>query len=162
MSKTEKTLGQKIWKVLLGYFTTQFILMVLVGLASWGILELLNVKYAVFLGILTGVLSAIPNFGIFIATLFITIITIFDNVTMWQGSSPWLEGLVVLIIFIVLNKIVDFLVAPLFLGATNKINPLVILLVVISGTIFLGIWGAIFSVPIYLVIRTAIEHNKAK
>lgn len=152
------TLGQKIGKVLFGYFTTQFILMVLVGFASWGVLSLLHVKYAVLLGILTGILSGIPNFGIFIATVAVTLTAFFDKVNMWPGSSPWLEALVVLVIFVVLNKIVDLLIAPLFLGMTNKVNPLVVLSVVVLGTITFGVWGAILAVPIYLVIKTVVEH----
>lgn len=152
------SLGHKIGKVLVNYFTTQFILMTLIGVASWGILTLLKVKYALTLGILTGVLSGIPNFGMIIATIAATLVAFFDKANMWTGSPPWLEGVVILIIFFVFNKIVDMLVAPLFLGKTNKVNPFVVFLLVVLGTIFFGIWGAILAVPAFLVIKTVTEH----
>lgn len=156
------TLEQKIKKVLVGYVSTQFVLMVIVGVATWGVLNLLNVEYAVLLGILTGVLSSIPNFGIAIATIAITLVTIFDKVSLWPNSPPIVEGLLVIVIFVLLNKIVDLVLAPLFLGKTNKVSPVLVFLLTLFGTILYGVPGAILAVPVYLVIKTVIEHFDGK
>lgn len=157
-TREEKGLGGQIIKVLFAYFTTQFILMILVGLATWGILSLLNVRYAVLLGVITGVLSGIPNIGMFFATIAIVLITIMDKVNFWPNSSPIIEGLIVLIIFIVLNKFVDFLLAPIFLGRAVKINPIILFFVIILGTVLLGPAGAVLAVPILLVVRTIVKY----
>lgn len=150
------TLGEKIKKVLVAYFTTQFILMIFVGLATWGILTLLHVKYAILLGIFTGVLSTIPNFGMILASVAATLVALLDGVNMWSNSPQWLEGLIVLAIFFTFNKFVDLILAPIFLGKTTKANPFIIFLVVLAGTIFFGIWGAILSVPLFLVVKTIV------
>ena len=152
------TLGEKIKKVLINYLTTQFILMVIVGLATWGILTLLNVRYAVLLAILTGVLSAIPNFGILVATVVASLVAVFDQVVFLQNVPSIIEGIVILVIFVLLNKLVDLFLAPFFLGKTNKINPLVVFLVILLGTIFFGVWGAIFAMPVFLIVKTVLEH----
>lgn len=152
------TLGEKIKKVLINYFTTQFILMIIVGVVTWGILALLNVRFAITLGVVTGVLSSIPVVGMLIATIAATLVAIFDNMSMWQNSSQWLEGLIVLAVLFIFNKFVDLLIAPIFLGKTNKVNPIVLILVVFIGTVFFGVWGAILSVPAFLVVKTTIEH----
>jgi predicted PurR-regulated permease PerM len=107
---------------------------------------------------LTGVLSAIPNFGMLLATVVAGLVAILDGVNMWVNSPAWLEGLIILAIFFVFNKFVDLILAPIFLGATNKVNPFILLLIVLAGTIFFGIWGAILSVPLFLTIKTVIEH----
>lgn len=151
-------LGTQIWKVLLAYFTTQFILMILIGFATWGILALLHVRYAILLAIFTGVLSGIPNIGMFFATIAIAAVTIFDKVNFWSNSSPLVEGMLVLIIFIVLNKFVDFILAPIFLGRAVKLNPIIVFFVIILGTVFLGPAGAVLAVPMLLVVRTIIKH----
>ena len=152
------TLGEKIKKVLINYLTTQFILMVIVGLATWGILTLLNVRYVVLLAILTGVLSAIPNFGILVATVVASLVAVFDQVVFLQNVPSIIEGIVILVIFVLLNKFVDLFLAPFFLGKTNKINPLVVFLVILLGTIFFGVWGAIFAMPVFLIVKTVLEH----
>lgn len=157
----QQPLNKKILKVLITYFTTQFILMVIVGSATWGILSLMNVQYAVLLSVVTGVMSSIPTFGMLIATVIIAIVAIFDNVSMWVNSPVWLEGLVVLAVFFVFNKIVDLALAPIFLGKANKLSPLTVSLLVVFGTMFFGVWGAILAVPIYLVIRTSVEYYRS-
>ncbi len=152
------TLGQKIGKVLLNYIVTQFILMILVGIASWGILTLLHVQYPVTLAIVTGVLSGVPGFGMFVSTLAIMLVAILDKVSMWNGSPAWLEGIIVLIIFFVFNKLIDLVIAPIFLGKATKVNPFIMIILIIVGTVFFGVLGAILAVPLYLIIRTIIEH----
>lgn len=132
--------------------------MIIVGVVTWGILALLNVRFAITLGVVTGVLSSIPVVGMLIATIAATLVAIFDNMSMWQNSSQWLEGLIVLAVLFIFNKFVDLLIAPIFLGKTNKVNPIVLILVVFIGTVFFGVWGAILSVPAFLVVKTTIEH----
>jgi predicted PurR-regulated permease PerM len=154
----QPTLEQKIKRVLGNYFKTQLMLMVIVGVVTWGILALLNVKFAVTLAIMTGILSAIPNFGIVIATAVATLVAIFDNVVFLPNSQPIVEGVVVLVIFVLFNRLVDFFLAPVFLGKTNKINPFILFLLVILGTVFFGVPGAILSVPVFLVVRVIWKH----
>lgn len=154
----EETLGAKIGKVLLNYFVTQFILMILVGVASWGILTLLHVQYPITLAVVTGVLSGVPGFGMFVSTLVIMLVAMLDKVSMWNGSPVWLEGIIILVIFFVFNKIVDLIIAPIFLGKATKVNPLIMIILIIIGTVFFGVLGAILVVPLYLVVRTIIVH----
>lgn len=156
--ESQLSLGRKIGKVLVNYFTTQFVLMVLTGVASWAILSALHVKYAVILGIATGTLSIVPGFGMIISTLAASLVAIFDKVAFMPSVAPFFEGVVIFLIFMVLNKLVDWVLAPIFLGKTTKINPLVVLLVVIIGTILYGPVGAALAVPLYLIIKTVVGH----
>lgn len=152
------TLGQKIGKVLVNYLTTQFVLMVIVGLATWGILNLLHVGYPILLAVITGVLSGVPGFGMVVSTIVTMLVVILDGVNMWTGSPAWLEAIIIVAIFFVFNKFIDLVIAPIFLGKTTKINPLIVILLVTVGTLLMGIWGAILAVPAYLIIRTIVEH----
>ena len=153
-----KGLGAQIGKNLLAYFTTQFILMVIVGLATWGILTFLHVEYAILLAVFAGILSGIPNVGMFLATIAIVAVTMLDQSHFWLGSSPIVEGIIVLLIFVVLNKLVDFLLAPIFLGKAVKLNPIILFIVIVLGTILLGPVGAILAVPAFLVVRTIFNY----
>ncbi len=153
------TLGQEIKKVLVSYFATQFILMILVGFLTWLILSLLKVGYAIPLAVLTGVLTAVPKLGMLLATVITAVVAALDQVHMWAGSPAWLEVIIILVTFFIFDKLIDLIVAPLFLGKATKTNPLILMLVILLGTVLFQIPGAILSVPFYLVIKTIITHS---
>jgi len=44
------------------------------------------------------------------------------------------------------------ILTPLLLGKTNKINPVVLILVVFLGTTFFGVAGAFLAIPVLLII----------
>jgi predicted PurR-regulated permease PerM len=157
-SVSSGSLEEKIKKVLVNYVSTQLVLIVFTTLVVLGVLTLLKVKYALILAILTGVSSVIPNFGIIISTIIVTLVAIFDGSTFLPNLPPVLEGIVVLVILILLNKLVDFFIAPLLLSKTSKTNPILLIFAVLIGTAFFGIAGAILSVPLVLVTKTIIEH----
>ena len=152
------TLGQRIGKVLIGYFTTQFILMIFVGVCSWAILDSLHVGSAVLLGVVTGVLSGVPGIGMLVSSVAAALVAVMDNISMWNGSQPWLEGIIVLAIYFIFNKLVDWIIAPLFLGKVTKANPFVIIILVGITTLILGPFGGLLAMPIYLIVKTTIEY----
>lgn len=157
---SDLTLRAKIIKVLRDYLVTQFVLMIIVFIAVLAILTMLKVKYALLLAILTGVLSIIPNYGMVVSTIIVAAVASFDNVTFIQNVSNYVEGVAIILILVVLNKIIDTFLSPILLGKTNKISPLTIFIVVMLGTLTFGILGAVLSVPILLVTKTIWEHYK--
>lgn len=157
-SEITSSLGKKIIKVLVGYFTTQFVLMVIVGLAAWGILVWFKVQYALLLAILIGILSVVPHFGMTLGAAVASAVAIFDKVVFIKNTPPIFEGILLILVLFTLNKIVDFFLAPILLGTTSKIHPLVIFLAVIIGTFAFGVTGAILAVPVVLVAITIWQH----
>ncbi len=156
------TLGQKIKKVLIGYLTSQFILMSATTLIVWGILVLLKVKFAVILAVLTGVLSLVPNYGIVIASLIVGLVAIFDKVRFLPSTPEFVEGLVLILILLVVNKLTDLIMSPIIVGKIGKTNPLVLLIIVLLGTILFGVVGAILATPVFLVIKTVWEDLRSR
>lgn len=164
MDKDKKiypTLTGEIKVVLMNYLKTQFALMLIVTALVWGALYLIGVKYAVILAFGTGALSTVPIFGMIIASVVTCLVAIFDKVTFLPNTPSFVEGLVILLVFFVLNIFVDYLLAPHFLGITNKINPVILIFVVFLGTILFGIAGAFLVVPALLVIRTIWKYLRA-
>jgi predicted PurR-regulated permease PerM len=136
--------------------------MIIVGAATWGILSLLHVGYPILLAVMTGVLSGVPGFGMTVSTIITALVAILDNSHMWTNSPTWLEALIILVLFFVFNKFIDLIIAPIFLGKTNKVNPFIVVVLVILGTVLMGVPGAILAVPVYLVVRTIIDHFEGK
>ncbi len=157
---TPLTLGERIKKVLTDYLKTQFLLMIIVTALVWGVLYLLKVKFALILAFGTGALSIIPSFGMIIATIIAALVAIFDQVTFLPHLPTFVEGLIISIVFVLLNKIVDLFLAPLLFNKTVKIHPAILVLSVFLGTVLFGVLGAVLAVPALLVFKTILEYLK--
>lgn len=157
-----QTLAAKIKRVLVNYLKTQFVLMVVVFIAVYIVLAVLDVKYALLLAIFTGVLSLVPNYGMVVSSLTTALVAIFDNSAFLPNMHSAFEGLAVIVILFVLNKLADTFLSPLLLSKQSKINPLLIFVIVIIGTFLFGFIGALLAVPAVLVIKTVLEHYKIK
>lgn len=160
-TKIQPILVDEIKIVLINYLKTQFVLMLIVTALVFWALSLLGVKYAVILAFGTGALSVVPFFGMTIASIIAGLVAIFDQVVFLPNMPSYVEGLVILLIFFILNKFVDLLLMPLFLGKTNKINPVILILVVFLGTAIFGIVGAFLAIPALLIIRTTWKHLRS-
>ena len=155
----KNTLPQKIAHVLSVYVKTQFVLIILVAFISWGMLSLLGVEYALLLSVLTGSASIVPILGIVLTSLIASIVAIFDATRFVPHLPVIVEGLVVLVLYGVLNVIVDYVLSPYIIGKSTKVNPFLILLAVLAGALLFGFVGALLAVPALLVIKTIIEHQ---
>jgi putative permease len=158
MVEMAMSLSKKIKSVLVDYLKSQFILMTIVTLMVWGILLLLKVKFALMLAVLTAVFSTVPNYGIITAVLIAGLVATFDNVRFLPQSPEFVEGLAIILILVVLNKLIDIFLSPIVVGKAGKINPLVLLAITLLGTVLFGLPGAILATPIFLVIKTVWEH----
>ena len=86
--KIQPILVDEIKIVLINYLKTQFVLMLIVTALVWGALSLIGVKYAVILAFGTGALSAVPFFGMTIASIIAGLVAIFDQVV-FLSSMPF-------------------------------------------------------------------------
>lgn len=155
--KMRRKLSQKIALVLWAYIKTQFLVVAIVTFVSWGMLTLLGVEYPLLLGVVTGSVSIVPILGLVVTALIVACIAIFDSTRFLPGPAI-LEGLVVLMLYGALNIGVDYFLSPFLIGKTAKIHPVLLLGALLAGTLVFGFFGAFFSIPALLVIKTIIEH----
>ncbi len=121
------------------YIRGQLLLSVIIGfLVGLGML-ILNVPYAVLLGVLAFILSFIPVLGTFISGAACVLIAL---------TKGWILALIVLGYFIVIHVIEGDIIGPRIVGRALGLHPLVSLLAVITGSELFGIKGALFSAPI--------------
>lgn len=159
MKKQETNLSKSIKKTLVNYAKTQFLIVIVVTSISWIILSLLGFRHAILLAGITGSLSTIPFIGMTIAAVIVGLTAIFDGLNFLNGFHPIFEGMMMLIIYFVLNQLTDFLLAPYLMGKMTKVHPFLIILFVIVGTWIFGIFGAILAIPVLLVIKTILGNR---
>ncbi len=118
---------------------------VIVGLIVWGGMALLRIKYAGFLGILSGITDFIPFLGVIITgipALFIGI------------SQYGIVGIIkVLIVLTVANQVEGWILAPKVLGDRVKLNWFVVLITMLALSEIYGVIGVLVAVPFLVVTK---------
>lgn len=107
---------------------------------------ILGIKYAILLGLITGLFNVIPYLGIFTALLISVLITFATAITTTKV-------LLVVIVIVAMHLIDSNIFLPLIVGSKVKINALITILGVITGEMLWGIPGMFLSIPVIAVIK---------
>lgn len=132
-------------KYIAGLFTQMLIVTILTCVAF----EIIGIKYAFLLGLLTGIFNVIPYIGIFSALLLSCLITFAT-----MGTT---DVLLVLISVVVIHIIDGNYVMPKIVGSKVKINPLVALLGLVIGEMVWGISGMFLSIPVIAIFKVIFD-----
>ena len=146
--KTHKRLCdffQNVHTVFSGYVTGQiidaFIMASLLTVSFWAA----GIKYAVFIGIISGFSNLIPYIGAIVAFILSVLIGLI-------GGTP-AKAIYAAIIVIILQQIDSMIIVPKIIGRNVKLHPvLVILALSIFGSLF-GIMGMVFAVPVTALVK---------
>jgi putative permease len=130
-------------KYITGLFFQMAILIALSSLVFW----LIGIKYVFLLALLVGVLNLIPYLGIYTALLIGICIT-------FATTDPH-HALFLAIAVIGIHMVDSNFLMPKIVGSQIKINPLIIILGVVTGEMIWGIPGMFLSVP-YLAMAKII------
>ena len=132
----------------------------LVGLTLTVGLVLLGIPsgIAVAIGVVCGLLNAIPFLGTIMALLIgVTYALIAENVRpLISGLNPNDLALYVLILVIITHVLDDLVFQPFVLGSAVNIHPLVVVIAIVSGSLIMGLWGMLFAIPTIVVVKTAV------
>jgi len=133
---------QILRKYIVGLLIEMCIVSVFVCLAFW----VLGIKYAILLGLITGLFNIIPYIGIFTAMLTSVLITF---------ATAAVTGKLLLVIgVLVITHLVDSnILLPVIVGSKVKINPLITVLGVVLGEMIWGISGMFLSIPVIAVLK---------
>lgn len=151
----------KIKEVLVAYIKGQLVIMLVITLIFYLIFSFLDIKQALILSALTGVFSIIPAFGMITAAVITLIFVLLDGQKIF-GLSLFPEAILIIIIYLIVNQIVDWIVSPLVIGKSLKIHPLILFFSVIIAVSLFGIVGAILTAPTLAVVRVIWESMKER
>ncbi len=134
------------------YIRGQALLVVIMSVASFVALTILDVKYALIVSVLTGFLELIPLIGPWSAG------AIAVSVALFQDSAPfgWTNftlAVVVALTYFALRQFEDAFIIPNVIGRIVHLHPLLIIFVVVVGTSVGGVLGLILAVPLAAVAK---------
>ncbi len=147
-------LDDAIGKYLRGTLTECFLvgLTLIVGLILLGI----PVGIAVAIGVVSGLLNAIPFLGTAIALVIgVGYALIAENIRpLIPGLNPNDLALHVVILVAIAHVLDDVLFQPFVLGSAVNVHPLVVVIAIIGGSLIMGLWGMLFAIPTVVVVKT--------
>lgn len=138
-----------IWR---SFFRGQLLFCLVMGILTFVLLGLLGIPGSIPLAILVGLLELIPNLGPLIALVPIVIVALISG-----SSSLALPNIWVAVIAIGAYGILQILgsnfLAPLIIGGSVDLPPLVMLIGVIVGASVAGLIGAFLATPVLASAR---------
>jgi predicted PurR-regulated permease PerM len=108
--------------------------------------SVMGVRYAILLGLITGLFNIIPYIGIFTALVISAVVTL--------GTSPDSTTVIWVMVTLVVTHLVDSnVLLPLVVGSKVRINALITVLGVVVGEMIWGIPGMFLSIPVIAVLK---------
>lgn len=121
---------------------------IVTALFSVGLL-LLDIEYAILLGIIAAILNLIPYIGNLIAMVFPIIIALTNKE---PAYVLW-----VIILFTVVQFIDNNLIVPKIVASKVKVNALISIIVVLIGGALWGIAGMFLSIPLTAILKVIFD-----
>ena len=123
----------------------------LVGVVTWLAFQAMGMRYAALWGVAAGVLNCIPYFGptaIMVASAVAAIV---------QFRDPQMV-LLVSGVSVAITSLEGYLLAPIMLGRSARVNSVAVFVAVMFGGWMWGPLGMILAVPVLMIIKTIAEH----
>jgi predicted PurR-regulated permease PerM len=136
-------------KAVADYVLGNLVISILATIATWIVLSILGVPYALSLGLVVGFFDLIPLVGATLGAIFVAIATV--PVDFPVATIVW-------VVFIILwQRFEDYVVQPLVYRRALQVNPIVTIVSVLAGAALLGVLGALLAIPIAAAIQIVLR-----
>jgi predicted PurR-regulated permease PerM len=129
------------------FFITQLILSICMASALIAAFLWLKVPFGLLFGLTIGIMALVPFGGSVGIALTTSLVALQD---FWIGMKALMAAVIV-------QQILENIIAPRILGRFTVLNPVWVLISVLTGARIGGLLGVIVAVPSAVVIKTAIE-----
>jgi predicted PurR-regulated permease PerM len=134
-----RAVGRDIYRTVGGYVTGNLLISVIAGTSTTVVLLIMDVPYAVALGLIVAILDLIPLAGATIAAILVGTVAFLHTIP---------AGIVVVTFFIVYQQIENHVLQPVVYGRTVQLSPLAVLISVLIGAELAGVLGALAAIPV--------------
>jgi predicted PurR-regulated permease PerM len=139
----------EINKAVADYMLGNIVISVLATLATWIVLSILGVPYALSLGFVVGFFDLIPLVGATLGAIFVALATL--TVSFPAATIVWV------VFIIVWQRFEDYVIQPLVYRRALRVNPIVTIVSVLAGASLLGILGALLAIPTAAAIQIVLR-----
>jgi predicted PurR-regulated permease PerM len=134
------------------FFRGQLLFCLIIAVAIFIALSALGVSGSIFLALVVGVLEIIPNIGPLIALVPIALVTLIQGSSTLPLSDGW-ATLIVILVYAVIQIVGANILAPIIIGGSVDLPPLIMLIAVVIGASVAGLIGAFLATPLVATLR---------
>lgn len=135
----------EINSILASFIRGQLLDALLVGILCSIGLSIIRLDFAVLIGMTAGISNIIPYFGPIIGSVPAIIVGLLSG-------SP-IKALLAVVVMIVVQQIDSVLISPRIVGDSVGLHPVFVMLSIIVGGAYFGLWGMLIAVPIAAIIK---------
>jgi len=146
------SLLNEINSYLINFFRGQLMVSLIDGvLIGFSLLFIVNLDFALLIGMMVGVLGLIPYAGMMICWVPAVIISV-------AQFGDWSHPLIVTAIFILANTLEGWLISPKIVGESVGLHPLTVIISVLAWSLVLGgLLGALLAVPLTATMKVLLK-----
>jgi len=142
--KEFKEVLEEIDNIVSGFIRGRIIVCLIVGTLIGIGLYFLNLKFALIIGIISGVFNFIPYLGPIVGVILALIFAL---------GSPWWTLLMIVVLFVLVNQLEAIYLNPNILGKGLGLHPLTVILSMLICGQLLGILGVLVAVPLAAILK---------
>jgi len=148
----------RVWKA---FFRGQVVLGLVIGLIVWIAMTIVGLPSAGLMGLLAGLLEAIPTFGPVLSTIPALLMALFRGSTYLPLSNFWF-AILVLGIYILIQQTENAFLVPRIMGRRLQLHPVVVFVGVLAGGLLAGVLGILLAAPVIASVRVVLSYVYAK
>jgi len=142
--KEFKEVLEEIDNIVSGFIRGRIIVCFIVGTLIGIGLYFLNLKFALIIGIISGVFNFIPYLGPIVGVVLALIFAL---------GNPWWALLMIIVLFVLVNQLEAIYLNPNILGKGLGLHPLTVILSMLICGQLLGILGVLVAVPLAAILK---------
>jgi predicted PurR-regulated permease PerM len=140
-----RSLMDRIGQAIGGFFRGQLLVALFVGVASSLGLWAIGLPFWLLVGMVAGVFNLVPLVGPFIGGGLAVIIALIDGQPL---KAVWAA-----LVLLAVQQIDNHLISPNVMGRTVQLHPVVVMLALLVGASFAGLFGMLVIVPLVAVAK---------
>ena len=142
--KEFKEILEEIDRIISGFIRGRIIVCFIVGTLIGIGLYFLNLKFALIIGIVSGIFNFVPYLGPIVGVILALIFAL---------GNPWWVLLMIIVLFVLVNQIEAIFLNPNILGKELGLHPLTVILSMLICGLLLGILGVLVAVPLAAILK---------
>ena len=135
---------------IMNYIRGKLIELVIVGVATWLVLAMLDMRYAALIGLMVGVSVLVPYIGAAV----VTIPVVFIGLTQW-GATP--DFWYAMIAYGIVQALDGNVLVPLLFSEAVDLHPVYIIIAVLFFGGLWGFWGVFFAIPLAALVKAVVS-----
>jgi len=139
------------------YIRAQVVLIIVMSVASFIILSLLKIKFAIILSLTTGILEVIPIAGPIAATAIAAIVALFQVSTPF-GIPNLSLATIIIIAYFGLRQMEDYFIIPNVASKFVKVHPVAAIFALLVGGTIGGVLGLFLAIPTAAILKVFSEY----